>query len=144
MAHSPHAPSGSFREGSQEGYSPASVLPQLPILANAYLQSAHSLRATVLLERLLAIANMISCSSLKLLQTYTRKTFQDGKQLGGGWAAWVELRCLYLGYGEQEFAGQVDWWGLGGRRNTQRGSREGRATTAQSIWGKSGVWQCAS
>lgn len=47
MAHSPHAPSGSFREGSQEGYSPASVLPQLLILANAYLQSAHSLRATV-------------------------------------------------------------------------------------------------
>lgn len=70
----------------------ASGLPQFPILANAYLQSAPSLRATVCARA--AIANVFSLSSPKLLEIYMRETFLDGKQPVGGWAACVELSCV--------------------------------------------------
>ena len=48
----------------------------------------------LVLERLLALANMISLSSPKLLQIFKRKTFLDGKQPAGGWAGCVELSCV--------------------------------------------------
>lgn len=77
--------------------SQASALPQFPILANAYLQPARSLRAIVCASATTCYSQydlpQLSLSPPKLLQIYMRKTFLDGKQPAGGWAACVELSC---------------------------------------------------
>lgn len=123
MAHSPHAPSGSFREGSQEGYSPASVLPQLLILANAYLQSAHSLRATV-------CARATTCCSQYDLPQLSKALTDLHEEDFSGWET-ARWRLGSLGGTEMPLpglwrAGVCRPGGLGGGRQEKHSERQQR------------------